>query len=148
MLIETALVIEYRNGIAKVRCETKKGCCGCAAQASCGAAALSELSGGQNDGALLFEMAVNQPLYIGQRIEIGLQEKSLLLSALLLYIVPLTALLVSTLIGSLFLQHELLLAVFIFVMTVAAFFGIKKVGDRLSRQSHYQPVFLRILSRI
>ena len=86
MLIETAVVTEYRNGIAKVRCETKKGCSGCAAQASCGAAALSELNGSSNQGELLFELKVDQPLKIGQMIEIGLQEKSMVLSALLLLI--------------------------------------------------------------
>lgn len=75
MLIETAVVTEYRNGIAKVRCETKKGCSGCAAQASCGAAVLSELNGSSNQGELLFELKVDQPLKIGQMIEIGLQRK-------------------------------------------------------------------------
>lgn len=146
MLIETAVVTEYRNGIAKVRCETKKGCSGCAAQASCGAAVLSELNGSSNQGELLFELKVDQPLKIGQMIEIGLQEKSMILSALLLYIVPLTALLISTLIGSLYLQNELLLAGFIFLMTAGAFVGIKKIAARLSRQQLYQPIFLRCVN--
>ncbi|SMB79798.1 positive regulator of sigma(E), RseC/MucC [Pasteurella testudinis DSM 23072] len=145
MLIETAVVTQYHNGIAKVRCETKKGCGGCAAQASCGAAALSELNGSRNQGALLFDIAVEQPLQTGQLIEIGLQEKSMILSALLLYIVPLTALLLSTLIGSLYLDNELLLAAFIFLMTAAAFVAIKKVAAKLSRRQLYQPVFLRKL---
>lgn len=147
MLIETALVLEYRDGIAKVRCETKKGCSGCAAQASCGAAALSELNGSQNNGSLLFELPVDQPLEAGQLIEIGLQEKSMILSALLLYIVPLTALLLATLIGSLFLSHELLLALFVFLMTAAAFVAVKNISARLSRQTLYQPIFLRKLNR-
>ena len=146
MLIETAVVTEYRNGIAKVRCETKKGCSGCAAQASCGAAVLSELNGSSNQGELLFELKVDQPLKIGQMIEIGLQEKSMILSALLLYIVPLTALLISTLIGSLYLQNELLLAGFIFLMTAGAFVGIKKIAARLSHHQLYQPIFLRCVN--
>lgn len=147
MLIETAVVTAYHNGIANVRCETKKGCSGCAAQASCGAAALSELNGSSNEGSLLFEIAVHEPLAVGQRIEIGLQEKSMILSAMLLYIVPLTALLLSTLLGSLFLQHELLLALFIFTMTAGVFIGIKKVSHYMARQPLYQPVFLRRQNR-
>lgn len=141
MLIETAVVTEYRNGIAKVRCETKKGCSGCAAQASCGAAVLSELNGSSNQGELLFELKVDQPLKIGQMIEIGLQEKSMILSALLLYIVPLTALLISTLIGSLYLQNELLLAGFIFLMTAGAFVGIKKLLLGSATNSFINPYF-------
>ncbi|KAE9529891.1 SoxR reducing system RseC family protein [Testudinibacter aquarius] len=147
MLIETAVVADYHNGIAKVRCETKQGCGGCAARAGCGAAALSELNGSKNDGSLLFEIAVAEPLRQGDLIEIGLQEKSMILSAMLLYIVPLTALLLSTVIGSLYLDNELILALFVLAMTALAFVGIKKIGDRLSRHALYQPIFLRRLNR-
>ncbi|MGV6988237.1 SoxR reducing system RseC family protein [Testudinibacter sp. P80/BLE/0925] len=146
MLVETARVLDYRNGIASVRCETKKGCSGCAAQAGCGAAALSELNGSKNEGSLLVELAVPERLQKGDLIEIGLQEKSMILSALLLYIVPLTALLLSTLIGSLYVENELLLALFIVAMTALAFVAIKKIGARLSRQALYQPIFLRTLN--
>lgn len=147
MLVETALVLDYRSGTAKVQCETKKGCSGCAAQASCGAAALSELNGSKNEGSLLFEIAVSEPLQAGDLIEIGLQEKSMLLSAMLLYVVPLTALLLSTLIGSLYVENELLLALFVSAMTALAFVGIKKMSERLSRRALYQPIFLRRLNR-
>lgn len=56
----------------------------------CGSAALAEL-GPQTRHQL--RLAVSQPLQPGQRVEIGLQEASVLRSALLVYITPLVGLL-------------------------------------------------------
>lgn len=45
MLKETAIVIDYQSGMAKVKCQSQSACGACAAQNACGASALSELTG-------------------------------------------------------------------------------------------------------
>ena len=45
MLRESAVVISYENGIAKVKCQSQSACGQCAAKDSCGTSSLSELNG-------------------------------------------------------------------------------------------------------
>lgn len=90
MMREWATVISWRQGEALLQCEAHAGCSGCRARQGCGSAALAEL-GPQTRHQL--RLAVSQPLQPGQRVEIGLQEASVLRSALLVYITPLVGLL-------------------------------------------------------
>ena len=85
MLRENAVVLDYANGIAKVKCQSQSACGQCAAKSGCGGNSLSELNGKR--GEHIFSVASLMPLRAGQIVEIGLEEKSMLLSALLTYIV-------------------------------------------------------------
>lgn len=140
MMIEQATVVRYQNGVALVQCQAKSSCGGCAANSGCGTKSLSALAGEKR--APLLELAVNQPLAAGDRIEIGLSERRLLLSAFWLYLLPLLALLASTLLLSFWIENELILAVAIFGATALAFFGVKK-GVANKTQGEFSPVFLR-----
>ncbi|MBE2894430.1 SoxR reducing system RseC family protein [Spirabiliibacterium falconis] len=146
MLVEVAEVVSIANGIAKVRCETKQSCSGCVAKTSCGAHALSELNGDRHN-QLLLQVVVDDAVEVGQKIEIGLQERSMILTALLLYIVPLATLLCSALIGSLFIQTEWALALLIVVATALSFVIIRPVSEKLAVRKHFQPHFIRILGK-
>ena len=97
MLTESAVVIEYESGKAKVKCQSQSACGSCAAKAACGNSALSELTGSGARGEHIFTIETITPLKVGQRVEIGLSEHSLIKSALLMYCVPLFTLLFSTL---------------------------------------------------
>lgn len=52
MLKETAIVIDYQSGMAKVKCQSQSACGTCAAQNACGASALSELTGEKGEHIL------------------------------------------------------------------------------------------------
>ena len=140
MMIEQATVIAYRNGVARVQCQAKSGCGGCSGQTGCGTKSLSALAG--EKFAPQFELAVSQPLAIGDKIELGLAERSLLLSVLWLYAVPLLVLIASSLLFSLWIENELIVALLMLLCTATTFFMIKK---RLvhQAQSEFVPVFLR-----
>lgn len=140
MMIEQATVIAYRNGVALVQCQAKSGCGSCAGQASCGTKSLSALAGEKI--APQFELKVDQPLEVGDRIELGLSERSLLVSVFWLYAVPLLVLIASTLLFSLWIEHELLVAAAVFACTAVAFMTIKKYLSQ-SAQHEFVPVFLR-----
>ncbi|WP_140921392.1 SoxR-reducing system protein RseC [Limnobaculum xujianqingii] len=90
MLREWATVIDWQQGIATLRCEQQAGCSSCQSKASCGTRVLNKL-GPQVIHDL--QIPVEQPLSPGQRVELGIPESGVLLSALLVYMVPLLGIL-------------------------------------------------------
>ena len=145
MLTESAVVIEYESGKAKVKCQSQSACGSCAAKSACGNSALSELTGSGARGEHIFTIETITPLKVGQRVEIGLSEHSLIKSALLMYCVPLFTLLFSTLLFDSLLSHELVRVFFSFISTALSFLGVRWYAQKLNRKSAYQPVLLRVL---
>ncbi|WP_179038454.1 SoxR-reducing system protein RseC [Limnobaculum xujianqingii] len=90
MLRKWATVIDWQQGIATLRCEQQAGCSSCQSKASCGTRVLNKL-GPQVIHDL--QIPVEQPLSPGQRVELGIPESGVLLSALLVYMVPLLGIL-------------------------------------------------------
>ena len=89
MLKESAVVMSYdaETGLAKVKCQSQSACGACSAREACGTA--SCLNSMENEGEHIFTLETITPLRTGQMVEIGLEEKSMLFSTLLMYIVPL-----------------------------------------------------------
>ena len=144
MLRESAVVISYENGIAKVKCQSQNACGQCGAKNSCGTSSLSELNGKR--GEHIFNVETLMPLREGQIVEIGLEEKSMLLSALLIYVVPLLTLLIATMLSDYISDNEILRAILIFGLTALSFIFVKSYSRKLGQQTEFQPVLLRILS--
>jgi len=74
MLTESAVVIEYESGRAKVKCQAQSACGTCSAKSACGTSALSDLAGTGARGEHIFTVETITPLKVGQRVEIGLSE--------------------------------------------------------------------------
>ena len=146
MLKESAVVMSYdqETGLAKVKCQSQSACGACSAREACGTASLSELNGKR--GEHIFTLETITPLRAGQMVEIGLEEKSMLFSALLMYIVPLFTLLVATLLSSYISENELIRAILIFILTALSFVMVKRYTRKLGRQTEFQPILLRVLS--
>lgn len=143
MLKERAVVIGYESGIATVKCQSQSACGQCAAKNSCGTSALSELNG--ELGEHIFTVESLTPLRVGQRVEIGLAEKSMLFSALLMYIVPLFTLVAATLLSSYVSENELARTILILFLTALSFAIVKRFSRKLDNQTEFQPVLLRVL---
>ncbi|HHF3648893.1 TPA: SoxR reducing system RseC family protein [Haemophilus influenzae] len=146
MLKESAVVMSYdaETGIAKVKCQSQSTCGACSARETCGTESLSELNGKR--GEHIFTLETITPLCTDQMVEIGLEEKSMLFSALLMYIVPLFTLLVATLLSSCISENELIRAILIFMLTALSFVMVKRYTRKLGQQTEFQPVLLRVLS--
>ena len=144
MLRESAVVISYENGIAKVKCQSQSACGQCSAKNNCGTSSLSELNGKR--GEHIFNVETLMPLREGQIVEIGLEEKSMLLSALLMYVVPLLTLLIATMLSDYISHNEILRAILIFGLTALSFIFVKSYSRKLGQQTEFQPVLLRVLS--
>ena len=127
-----------------MKCQSQSACGACSAREACGTASLSELNGKR--GEHIFTLETITPLRAGQMVEIGLEEKSMLFSALLMYIVPLFTLLVATLLSSYISENELIRAILIFILTALSFVMVKRYTRKLDQQTEFQPVLLRVLS--
>ena len=114
------------------------------AKNSCGTSSLSELNGKR--GEHIFNVEALMPLREGQIVEIGLEEKSMLLSALLMYVVPLLTLLIVTMLSDYISDNEILRAILIFGLTALSFILVKSYSRKLGQQTEFQPILLRILS--
>lgn len=141
MMLEQASVLHYHNGIARIQCFAKSGCGSCAAQ-GCGTKSLSALAGEKS--APQFELKVDKPLQMGDIIEIGILENSLLQSVFWLYAVPLAVLIATTLFFSMLFENELLIATAIVVNLLGTFFGINTIIKR-RKLAELKPVFVRKL---
>ncbi|THA01176.1 SoxR reducing system RseC family protein [Rodentibacter pneumotropicus] len=144
MLKESAVIISYENGMAQVKCQSQSACGQCAAKNSCGTSSLSELNGKR--GEHIFTVETMMPLREGQVVEIGLEEKSMLFSALLMYIVPLVTLLLATALSHYINENELIRAFIILFSTALSFVFIRRYTKKLGQQTEFQPVLLRVLS--
>lgn len=140
MMIEKATVVAYQNGIATVQCYAKSGCGSCASNSACGTKALSALAGEKS--APQFALKVSERLEVGDQIELGLTERSLLSGVFWLYGIPLLVVLISSLLFSHWIDNELWVALLMLISTVTAFFTIKKILSRKG-ESGFVPVFLR-----
>ncbi|SUG46363.1 SoxR reducing system protein RseC [Salmonella enterica subsp. arizonae] len=89
MIKEWATVVSWQNGQAVVSCDVKASCSSCASRAGCGSRVLNKL-GPQTSHTIVVPSA--EPLAPGQKVELGIAEKSLLGSALLVYMSPLAGL--------------------------------------------------------
>ena len=89
MIKEWATVVSWENGEALLSCDVKASCNSCASRAGCGSRVLNKL-GPQNVHTIAASSA--QPLVPGQKVELGIAERSLLSSALLVYMAPLVGL--------------------------------------------------------
>lgn len=145
MLKESAVVMSYdaEAGIAKVKCQSQSACGACSARETCGTESLSELNGKR--GEHIFTLETITPLCTDQMVEIGLEEKSMLFSALLMYIVPLFTLLVAILLSSYISENELIRAILIFMLTTLSFVMVKRYTRKLGQQTEFQSVLLRVL---
>ncbi|PJG82185.1 SoxR reducing system RseC family protein [Caviibacterium pharyngocola] len=144
MLKESAVVIHYESGTATVKCQSQSACGQCAAKSACGNAALSELTGGV--GEHIFSVETLTPLRVGQRVEIGLPERSLIQSVLLIYLFPLSVLLLGTLTAQYFFREELFAALFIFFCTALSFIVVRYLATKLQKKSAYKPILLKVIS--
>lgn len=93
MVKEWATVVRWHNGRAVLRYGSNSGCGSCAARSTCGSYILNKI-GPKTEYQL--ELEVSQPLVVGQKVEVGIPEGSLLRSAMLVYLTPLVGLFIGS----------------------------------------------------
>ncbi|GAB2636640.1 SoxR reducing system RseC family protein [Vibrio panuliri] len=131
----------------ELSCEQQTSCSSCSSQKSCGTGIVSKAVGKK---ILHWQLFTQQALSVGQVVEIGMAEKSLLQSAAIVYLTPLFALIAGAALAHLWIAPWLGLGEGVVILLSALFAagGIalaKRLAGRIERQSSQQVILLRVL---
>lgn len=141
MIKDWATVISWQDGIAVLHCEQRSGCGGCQSRATCGTGLLNQL-GAPAEHQL--RVPCEQPLQIGQRVELGIAEARLLQSAVMVYFVPLVGLLAGAALLQLLFANELSAILGALLGGGLAFLSVRRWVGHLGKNGRYQPVILQV----
>lgn len=146
MIEEIATVIAIQGNKITVKSTIKSTCHTCHQQEECGSGQIAKAIPHK---ALTTELENHNPhLRVGDEVVIGLSEKSLMSSALQVYLLPLMGLIICASIGQFLVveklfMHELMALVLALVGGVFGFLIAKKRQQDLSVQANLQPKLLR-----
>ncbi|SQI41938.1 Sigma-E factor regulatory protein rseC [Leminorella richardii] len=141
MLHEWATVVDWRQGVATLRCEQRSGCSGCRSSSSCGTRVLSKLG---PSGIHELKIEHDDPLIPGQRVALAIPESSLLVSALLVYTVPLLGILLFSSLFYLWLDTDLAAIGGAALGGLAGFITARFYANRLATKPAMRPAIVRV----
>lgn len=143
MIESVATVVAVGQDWAQVECRRKSACGHCHQQDNCGVGAMAKAMPGRPQ---LFQIALTMPVRVGQEVRIGIPERSLLKSALLVYMVPLLFLLLGALAGKgvaqLYLLKEEAPEILGALLGGGLGFLLARFGARRLTGGDYRPVML------
>ncbi|MDH2394903.1 SoxR-reducing system protein RseC [Providencia rettgeri] len=141
MVKEWATVVRWQNGRALLRYGSSSGCGSCGARKTCGSYALSKI--GPNTEHEL-EIAIEQPLVEGQKIEVGIPEGSLIRSALLVYLTPILGLFIFASLAQAFDFEQFWIAISGIIGGIIGFYIARRLASNWRDDEAFQPVVLQI----
>jgi len=149
MMNTLATVVAVEPGSITVSCQQQTSCGHCASRDSCGTGIVSEAVPGR---AHQVKITTKKSLTVGQVVEIGLSEQSILSSALLVYVVPLLFLLLGAALGQWWFVELAGTSELGVVLTAVVSAGIglliaRHYARRLDGNSAYEPSLIRVLGQ-
>lgn len=141
MIKEWATVVSWRDGFAQVSCDVKSSCSSCASRAGCGSRVLNKL-GPQTEHTIIVPSAA--PLVVGQKVELGISEGSLLTSAMLVYMTPLLGLFVMAAVFQLLFSSDLAAFAGGILGGVGGFLVARGLSPKLASREAWQPVIISV----
>ncbi|EEY98947.1 sigma factor RpoE regulatory protein RseC [Vibrio sp. RC586] len=143
----TKVVPDHEGFQVTLSCEQQTSCSNCQSSQSCGTGVVSKALGNKT---LFWRLQTTQALQAGEVVEIGLPEKSLLLSAALVYLLPLFFMMLGAWLGTQWLAPMLGVGESIVILTSLLFIGLggwvaKRYAKVLEQRSEQQVVLLRKL---
>lgn len=142
MLEETGTVVALDGRFAWIQTIRQNTCSSCSAKASCGQSVLAKMSQGKAN-----QVKVENSLHlsVGQEVVLGLSESAFLRASLLIYLVPLLALIAGAILSSrLFEGNEGLTALGGVVAMLVGFVFASKWCSARQQLSEFNPVMLRV----
>ncbi|HAS6348168.1 TPA: transcriptional regulator [Vibrio vulnificus] len=140
-------VTQHESGYqVALSCEQQTSCSSCTSQKSCGTGVVSKAFGNKN---LHWQLKTSRILKVGQVVEIGIPEQSLLQSAMLVYLLPILAMLVGALCAHFVLAPWLGMGEGLVVLTSMLFVAVgvmlaKKLAVPLEQKSASQVSLIRV----
>ena len=145
MIEETATVIAIEHGQLVLQANTHSACGGCAAKKGCGTGALSGWLGRK---VVHIRAANTVDARVGDDVVVGLGEDALLSGSIRIYLLPLLALILSSLLADQLLDAGLQGRDLLVILSGLTGFGLMRLGARSrllmdSRIGRLSPVVLR-----
>ncbi|KLV06502.1 transcriptional regulator [Photobacterium ganghwense] len=147
MMRSLATVVAVETGRITVSCQQQTSCGSCGSRDSCGTGIVSKALPGRRHEITI---ATREKASVGDTVEIGLSERSMLQSALLVYVLPLLGLVLGAILGqwwfvSLAGGGELGVIVTALGFAGAGLWLARRLATRLEGDSAYQPTLIRVL---
>ncbi|MGR5143887.1 SoxR reducing system RseC family protein [Photobacterium sp. DNB23_23_1] len=142
-----AEVIAVKPGEITVSCQQQTSCGSCASRDNCGTGIVSKaLPGRQHQ----LKIATDKPVKVGDVVEIGLSERSMLHSATLVYVLPLLCLVLGTALGQWWFVTlaggEELGVILTALVSAALGLGLaRRLAMRVEGTSAYKPHLIQVL---
>lgn len=146
MVEESGTIVAINDGKILVETQVKSTCSGCQAKDNCGTSVIANAFSNKSD---LLEYSCEEPVQVGQKVTLGIAEKTLLSASAMVYMLPLltllsSAILLSWLLPLLGLEHELWLVACAFIATFGSFVWVS-AKLKQTHKCDYQPRLLKIL---
>ena len=145
MITENAIVVSVEGDQTWIETQRKSTCAKCSASAGCGTSVLSKVIGNK----LSRMKAINDiGAQVGDEVEVGLTEHSLLKGAFMAYLSPLIYLFLFSFVGQflsdlLEYNNELLIIIFAVFGFYIGMRKLKSFSTSISGNESYQPVILK-----
>ncbi len=147
MMRSLATVVAVNPGIITVTCQQQTSCGHCASRDSCGTGIVSKAAPGRSH---LVKIVTQTRVSIGEVVEIGLSERSMLHSAILVYVLPLLFLVLGAVLGQWWFvdlagSGELGVILTAVLSAAVGLLLARRFAKRLEGNSAYKPSLIRVL---
>ncbi|SDK55686.1 SoxR reducing system RseC family protein [Natronincola ferrireducens] len=138
---QCGVITSVNDGMAKILMERHSSC------GSCNACKM-----GKEDMKMEIEAINKANAQVGQRVEVSMEEQNLLAAAFIVYIIPLTALIIGVVLTSTLLtalgsgENDIYPALMGFIFMALTFVGIKKKEKDRKSNTKYIPVITAIVN--
>ncbi len=128
-------------------CEQQTSCSSCSSQKSCGTGVVTKAIGNKS---LSWHLSSDKSVQVGQVVEIGFPESSLIKSAMAVYLLPLFGLIIGALIGHFLLAPvtnggEGIIILTSVLFSTAGVWLAKRISKPLENESQRQVTLIRVL---
>ncbi|CAH0534369.1 Protein RseC [Vibrio stylophorae] len=144
MLKAIATVVAIQGRRITLQSAQQSSCGHCQHQSHCATGVVSKAIGGK---VHQWQLESELSLQVGQQVELGLTERSLLHAAALVYLLPILGLFVGAIVGQWLFAHELAAIAGGLLVALGSLWLSRRLAQRWQQQLHYQPQILRILSQ-
>lgn len=148
MMRSLATVVAVEPGAISVSCQQQTSCGHCASRDSCGTGIVSKAIPGRRH---LVKITTTRPqVTVGDVVEIGLSEQSMLYSAMLVYVLPLLFLILGAVFGQWWFVDlagggELGVILTAVASAAIGLLVARRFAKRLEGNSAYKPTLIRVL---
>ena len=138
MISEIATVVKVHNQQITLQTVRSSACQSCKAKSACGQGILSSV-GDEHKQEQKNYLTIHSPLpvQVNEQVELLIPEDVLVKSALLVYLMPLLAMFVSSLVASLFTEQQAWIAFWAFLAFVLSLVLLKKIDQKVTQREDF-----------